>query len=92
MTIELIEQWDSDINWTYLKLNSYWGGSKHKRCIQLTINTREHACYAQMTFDNARKFFQKALNELDKIEKQFNENPPWWEVLSHSQEESEDHE
>ena len=83
MTEELIREWVSDINATYMKLNSFWGG-KNKRCIQLSINTGVHACYIQMTYGNARDFFKEAIKQIDDIEARYNESPPWWEEIDKS--------
>ena len=84
MSRELIEEWASDIGISYAKLNSYWGGDENKRCVQLSINTIENACYLKMTFNHAKEFFKTCLDEMEKVEKEYNENPPWWEVINKS--------
>jgi len=87
MSRELIEEWPSDVGISFLKLNSYWGGSEKKRCVSLSINTQQNMTICRMTFNHAKKFFQKCLEEIEKIDQEYNQNPPWWEELA-SQEET----
>ena len=63
----------------YAKLTSFWGGKEHKRCVQLTV---PYEGYCQMTYDEAISFFNQCIDEITKIDKRYNENPPWWEELS----------
>jgi len=82
MTVKLIDPWDCDVR-GYLLLNSFSGGKENPRCVQLTTGGGEG--YVQMTFDDARAFFQEAIDKINEIEEQFNEDPPWWEVLQKSE-------
>lgn len=83
MTEKLIDRWDCDVE-SYLILSSFWGRTKNRRCVQLTVNRGPDASYAQMTYDDARLFFKLAIEEIDKIEKRYNENAPWWEEIHDS--------
>ena len=80
MTVDLIDPWDCDVE-GYLILNSF-AGKNASRCVQLTTGGGEG--YVQMTFDDARTFFQEAIDKINEIEEQFNECPPWWEVIQSS--------
>jgi len=57
-------------------LNSFWGG-EHERCVQVTIGLE----YVQMTFKEAKRLFKKAIKTIEKKEKEYDKNPPWWEQL-----------
>jgi len=80
MTEDLIEL-DCDVE-GWLKLNSFSGGLERGRCIQLTTPLPNG--YVQMTYNQARRFFRQAIKEINKIEKRYNENPPWWEEIQNS--------
>ena len=73
------------VNWCgnkggYIGLDSFWGGSEFKRCVQITIATN----YVQMTYEDAKEFFRKCIKEIELIENRYNDNPPWWEEMHKS--------
>ena len=89
MSRELIEEWASDVGISFLKLNSFWGGANKKRCVSLSINTQQETTIHRMTFQSAKAFFQKGLDEIEKIEQEYNESPPWWEEINKSRDNQE---
>lgn len=76
MTEDLVEH-QCDVRGSLL-LSSFFGGVKNGRCVQLTTPSD----YVQMTFDDAKAFFKEAIKTIEAIEKQYNENPPWWEQIA----------
>ena len=82
MTVDLINPWACDVR-GYLLLNSFTGGKEHSRCVQLTMGGDEG--YVQMTYDDARAFFQEGIDKINEIEEQFNKSPPWWELVQSSE-------
>lgn len=58
-----------------IHVGSFWKG---KRCVQVTIGVE----YAQMTFTEAKTFFKESVEAIEKLEKEYNENAPWWERMA----------
>ena len=79
MSNALIE-WDCDVD-GYVKLNSFWGGKEDRRCVQLTTPSKG---WVQMTYNDARAFFQECIQAINDIEEEYDDNPPWWEVINNS--------
>lgn len=82
MTQQLIEKFDC-LEGMFL-LTAAWGG-KDGRVVQITTGENSHVGYSILTFDDAKKTFAKAIREIKKLEKEYNENPPFWEVISKSE-------
>jgi len=75
MTKDLVEHDCSILGKIYL--NAFHGGEKG-RCVQLTIPNG----YAQMTFAEAKQFFKECLASIKDTEKQYDQKPPWWEIIT----------
>jgi len=60
-----------------LWLSSFWGGKKG-RCVQLTMKTD----YVQMTFEEAKQYFKRCIEAIEKQEIKLNADPPWWERIA----------
>jgi len=65
-------------NTEHLILGSYCGGENTPRCVQLTIRSGD---YVQMTFAEAKSVFEQMIKAIEKIEKEYDSNQPWWEEL-----------
>lgn len=78
MTEDLLEH-ECDVDGKFT-LNSFWGGPKNRRCVQFTIHDRQTGC-VQMTYADAKQTFRRCIEEIEKIEAQYDESPPWWEKI-----------
>lgn len=56
-------------------VNAFAGG-ENGRCVQITTNMD----YFQMTFKEAVDFFKTCIAEIEKLNEEYDKNPPWWEA------------
>ena len=63
--------------WIYLTAAH---GGVNGRVVQITTQT-ENTGYCVMTFAEAKKVLSKMRRSITELEKQYNENPPWWERM-----------
>ena len=76
MTVDLVTHRCTVTPYRHIILNAFHGG-KRGRCVQVTT----HKDYVQMTFKEAIDFFRTCISEIEKLDAEYNRNPPWWETM-----------
>ena len=87
MSRQIIEQDEAEKEGAYLVVNTFWGGSVRKECVQLTaIGELNDKGFSTMTRTDALSFFKTIVKRLEEQLMSDHENPPWWQEIDKEKE------
>ena len=72
---------ETSVDSNILILNAFHGGERNGRCVQLTI---QNLSFCQMTFKEAVETFKTMIADIEKLNEEYDAEPPWWEKLKES--------